>query len=165
METSLESYQDVVEAMRDAEQQCFVQMCGLEASTLNRTLTSMAAQAFLYNKGSSRQNLPDVTTASTLADIARDMRMNIYFERVSEKMSQWVSQGEELAFAKARAADIGQYLEMVQAERHVHGLSKEMFWGLWRAALSDGRGGEKVKAFLATANDQFICSVGFMDSP
>ena len=71
------------------------------------------------------------------------------------KMKQWVVEGQQLAFFKARACDIGQYYDMVGICNHVHGLSKEMFWGLWEAALYDGFGGEKVDAFLATANDGF----------
>lgn len=155
METSLWNYEDVVQDLQNAELDDIVKMCDLEEKTLERTLTTMATQAYLYNKGSSREELPDVTCGETLSDIARDMRMQIYFERVREKMAQWTSQGEQLAFLKARASDIGQYTEMVDAHKHVHGMSKEMFWGLWEAAICDGYGGDKVWAFLRTANDSF----------
>jgi hypothetical protein len=82
------------------------------------------------------------------------MRLRIYEKRVQTKMTQWVAEGRKLAFCKARACDIGQYSNML-GNHHVHGLSKEMFWGLWDAAIHDGYGGEKVEAFLATANNEF----------
>ena len=155
METSLDSYQDVVQDLQNASLGSFSEMCDVTEAEQDRTLTAMTAQVLLYNRGAQRQNLPDVRCSETLGDMARDMRMHVYQRRVGEKMTQWKSEGEMLVFMKARAADIGQYMEMLQVSTHVHGLNKETFWALWEAAVHDGCGGEKVKLFLETACDCF----------
>ena len=160
METSLDNYADVVQDLQNTTIDSFLEMCDISEAEGSRTLATMAAQAHLYTKGSQRQNLPDVRCNETISNLARDMRMNIYERRVGEKMAQWKSVGEELAFMKARAADIGQYADMVNATTHVHAMSKEMFWALWEAAVYDGSGGEKVRTFLETANQSFCYKYG-----
>ena len=65
-------------------------------------------------------------------------------------MQQWASEGKELAFTRG-ASDIKQYEGMIGG--HAHGLTKDMIWGLWEAAMYDGFGGEKVMAFLDQANN------------
>ena len=127
METSLENYQDVVEDLQNSiqitnadgaieEDGLFLGMCDIPRKDADRTLTTMAAQAFLYNRGSSRQELADVRDGETLSRMARDMRMRIYSDRVREKLAQWSDQGELLTFTRARAADIGQYLELAKSQ-------------------------------------------------
>merc|ERR1712224_91493 len=151
METSRENYSDVIHNLQNTRAGTFMEMCEITKADHTRTITAIAAQAYLHSRGSQRQNLPDVRCKETIESMARDMRMCIYDDRVKVKMSQWKNEGEELAFARARAADIGQYTSMTTAKSHVHGLSKEMFWALWEAAVYDGSGGEKVHAFLQTA--------------
>lgn len=155
METSLDSYKDVVEFLQQGQHlPSFAEMCDIDPKAIQRTLVTMACQAYLCNKGALRDDLPDVRCGETLKLVALDMRMRIYAKRVQQKMARWTSEGQQLAFHKARACDIGQYEGMIGCQ-HVHGLSKEMFWGLWEAAIHDGHGGEKVRAFLETANEGF----------
>mmetsp|Transcript_6637 Transcript_6637/g.9850 ORF Transcript_6637/g.9850 Transcript_6637/m.9850 type:complete len:1386 (+) Transcript_6637:93-4250(+) len=156
METSLEDYDDVVHDLTVTPARTYLEACDIDEAHVDRTFVTIAAQAFLNNKGADRGvNLPDVRDGKTLRDIARDMRMRIYMERVGEKMTQWKNEGERMVFLKARVADIGQYAEMVSARQHVHGLTKEDFWGLWEAAVGDGHNSEKVRTFLETACNEF----------
>jgi len=73
-------------------------------------------------------------------------------------MRQWHRVGSDVTVARARAVDIGQYAAF--CGNHVHGLDGPTFWGLWRAAKADGYQGEKVKAFLSTANCGFVSKYG-----
>ena len=57
-------------------------MCGLAKGTLKRTLTAMALQAYLHNKGSSQQDMLDVTSNNPLCDMAHGMQKKIYLECV-----------------------------------------------------------------------------------
>mmetsp|Transcript_3870 Transcript_3870/g.8273 ORF Transcript_3870/g.8273 Transcript_3870/m.8273 type:complete len:905 (-) Transcript_3870:256-2970(-) len=155
IETSMENYADVVNDLQNAPMLSIYEACEIEEHNQAETFTAMAAQAYLYSKGASRHDLSDVRSNDTLCDMARDLRMRIYTDRVAAKMRQWANEGEQLSFLRARAADIGQYTDMVQASTHVHGLDKATFWGLWEAAVHDGHGGEKVRAFLNTANEGF----------
>jgi len=157
METSLSDYADVVGSLTGVTVRPYAEACDIDKATTDRTLVTMAAQAFLNGRGADRgMDLPDVRDEETLCDIARDMRMRIYSDRVREKMAQWKCEGERMVFLKARVSDIGTYEGMVNAQRHAHGLSKEDFWGLWEAAVCDeSAGGEKVRAFLETANETF----------
>jgi uncharacterized protein YegL len=156
METSLASYRDVVEDMKHTDLGVSTSlhvMCDMDIRTMRRSVTAMAAQAYLYNAGANRfEGLPDVLSDSTLCEMARDMRMQIYFGCVQEKMAQWRDDGQQAAFARARVSDIVQYRQFIGS--HVHGLNKEMFWGLWEAAKhSDDT--DKLDAFLETANAEF----------
>jgi len=128
----------------------------------------MAAQAFLHHSSKSRRTtevggaladpLGDVRDAETLRELAKDLRMQIYTDRVADKMRQWQRVGSEVTIARARAADIGQYAGLCGV--HVHGLDGPTFWGLWYAAKADGYNGVKVKAFLCSANCGFVGKYG-----
>jgi hypothetical protein len=128
-----------------------------------RMLATMTAQGFLHYNSSKRRTvarggsllepLGDVRDGQTLRNLAIDLRMLIYQRRVGAKMRQWKSVGSDIVVAKARAADIGQYMDMLKV--HAHGLDKPTFWGLWDAARSEGPAGEKVKFFLSKANEAF----------
>merc|ERR1711862_915335 len=122
-----------------------------------RVLATIAAQAFMHQSSQLRRTvaaggmlsepLGDVRDGATLREIAVDLRMVTYDEQVAAKMREWTRLGASLFFQKARAAVLEQYSQLCGAAPHVHGLDKQTFWGLWRAAR-----GEKAKAFLATAN-------------
>jgi len=128
-----------------------------------RMLATMTAQAFLHynsnrrrsmaNGGSLLDPLGDIRDGLTLRNLCIDLRMCIYQERVQAKMRQWKSVGSDIVITKARAADMGQYIQFFHG--HAHGLDKPTFWGLWSAAKSDGYDGEKVKYFLSRANYAF----------
>merc|ERR1712224_408814 len=146
-------------------------LIGIKTHTVERVFATIAAQAFLHQSSKSRRTtdvggdltepLGDVRDADTLRELAKDLRMQTYTDRVAEKMRQWQRVGSELTVARARAADIGQYsaLCLLRGD-HVHGLDKPTFWGLWYAAKADGHKGEKVKAFLSTAEGGFIEKYG-----
>ncbi len=89
----------------------------------------------------------------TLQEAAREIRMKIYFERVKKKLSEWRTVGEESIFFEARAADISAFSGMCSS--HVHGLDKQTFWGLWRAAKNT-KNETKILTFLSTANESFF---------
>merc|ERR1711879_245296 len=126
-----------------------------------RVLATIAAQAFMHQSSQLRRTvaaggllsepLGDVRDSATLRAITVDLRMAIYDERLAVKMQEWGRLGASLTFQKARAADLEQYSELCAAAPHVHGLDKQTFWGLWRAAT-----GEKAKAFMQTANQGFV---------
>lgn len=146
-----------------------VALLGIKPHAATRVFATIAAQAFLHQSSKSRRTidvggmlaepLGDVRDAETLRELAKDLRMEIYFDRVTEKMHQWKSIGSEVTFARARAADIGQYESLCGV--HLHSLNKPTFWGLWHAAEADGHNGEKVKAFLCKANKDFVDKYGY----
>merc|ERR1712048_525966 len=124
---------------------------GVERATeAPRILATIAAQAFLHQSsqlrrttavgGSLQEPLGDVRDSNTLRSLCVELRMAIYEERVIAKMREWGQLGASLTFQRARAVDLEQYSHMCGS--HVHGLDKQSFWGLWRAAR-----GDKVQAF------------------
>jgi len=145
-----------------------VALLGIEPHIAKRVFATIAAQAFLHQSSKSRRTteaggtlaepLGDVRDADTLRELAKDLRMQTYTDRVAEKMRQWHRVGSDVTVARARAADVGQYAALCGG--HVHGLDGPTFWGLWRAAKADGRNGEKVKAFLSRANMEFVSKNG-----
>ena len=90
-----------------------------------------------------------------LQKAAREMRMEIYFKRVSDKMATWKVEGERATYFRARAADIVQFSELVDARPHVHNFDKPTFWGLWNAAKVS-QNADKIAKFLSTANEEFV---------
>jgi len=100
--------------------------------------------------------LPDVrNSGEVLREVAVRLRMAVYRKRVRQKMAKWQQVGSEVVVARARAADLGQFIELCGGSCHAHGLDKPTFWGLWRAATEDCHEGAKVAHFLGLANDEF----------
>merc|ERR1712107_435445 len=107
-----------------------------------RTLASMAAQAFLHCSSSSRRTLADggalheplgdVRDISTLLGICRDLRMAFYQDSVAVKMREWGQVGASMMYQRALVADLDQFSQMWTG--HAHRLDGPTFWGLWRAA-------------------------------
>merc|ERR1712127_285183 len=167
MEVCPSAFEDVITALKkpvNSSLAGIVALLGVESRTVKRVFATMAAQAFLHPSSKSRRTtevggaladpLGDVRDAETLRELAKDLRMQIYTDRVAEKMRQWQRVGSEVTIARARAADIGQYTAL--CGRHLHSLDKPTFWGLWYAAKADGYNGEKVKSFLCRANRDFV---------
>uniref|UniRef100_A0A7S3T6L3 Uncharacterized protein n=1 Tax=Strombidinopsis acuminata TaxID=141414 RepID=A0A7S3T6L3_9SPIT len=167
LETSPAAYEDVIKSLRAAPHTDVVPLqawLGVKEKQLRQVCAALAGQAFLHHSSATRRTgdaggqleepLGDVRDAGTLAGLAVELRMAIYMERVAAKMQEWHRIGTDIVIAKARAADIGQYAALC-GPGHVHGLNKETFWGLWRAAKADGYGGLKVKEFLCRANTDF----------
>lgn len=161
MESGSDLYADVVKTLqaplRKNEQLRYV--LGIQrASEAPRVLATIAAQAFLHQSSQRRRTtdaggvldepLGDVRHSDTLRSMCVDLQMATYEERVAAKMKEWGRLGASLTFQKARAADLEQYSHMCGS--HVHGLDKQTFWGLWKAAK-----GDKAKQFLKTANEGF----------
>jgi len=171
MEDCPSAFEDVITALQkpvNTSLDGIVALLGIEPRTVKRVFATIAAQAFLHQSSKSRRTtdvggilaepLGDIRDAGTLRELAKDLRMQIYTDRVAEKMRQWHRVGSEVTVARARAADIGQYATLCGC--HVHGLDGPTFWGLWHAAKADGYNGEKVKAFLGTANSGFVSKYG-----
>ncbi|CAJ1453665.1 unnamed protein product [Effrenium voratum] len=129
----------------------------------DRVLATMAAQAFLHQSSRSRRTvdnggclteiLPDVRHGNTLRELAVDVRMAIYDERVEAKSQEWASVGAGMSFELGHAADVDGFKALCWRASHVHGLDKATFWGLWRAAKRDR---EKAQVFVRSANEGFV---------
>jgi predicted RNA-binding Zn-ribbon protein involved in translation (DUF1610 family) len=171
MEVCPSAFEDVITVLQkpvSASLDGIVALLGIESHNVNRVFATIAAQAFLHQSSRSRRTtevggtlaepLGDVRDAETLRELAKDLRMQIYSDRVVEKMRQWQRVGSEVTITRARAADIGQYDALCGV--HVHSLDGPTFWGLWHAAKADGHNGEKVKAFLSRANREFVGKYG-----
>jgi len=171
MEDCPSAFADLIRVLQKPVDNSFngiASLLGIEPRTKKRVFATMAAQAFLHQSSKSRRTtdvggvlaepLGDVRDADTLREIAKDLRMQFYTDRVAEKMRQWHRVGSDVARVKACAADIGQYASI--CGDHVHGLDGPTFWGLWHAAKADGHNGEKVKAFLSRANQGFVAKYG-----
>eukprot|EP00930_Biecheleria_cincta_P055671 TRINITY_DN41970_c0_g1_i1.p1 TRINITY_DN41970_c0_g1~~TRINITY_DN41970_c0_g1_i1.p1 ORF type:complete len:1146 (-),score=258.09 TRINITY_DN41970_c0_g1_i1:213-3650(-) len=168
MESGPEAYADVVHELQKpaSSKDTLRSWLGVtRACEAERVLATVAAQAFMHQSsqlrrtvaagGSLAEPLGDVRDGATLRAISVDIRMAIYDERVAAKMQEWGRLGASLTFQRARAADLEQYSSLCAAAPHVHGLDKQTFWGLWRAATE-----EKAKAFLQTANQGFVSKYG-----
>lgn len=168
MESGPEAYADVVRELQKpaSNKDSLRALLGVtRPCEASRVLATIAAQAFLHQSsqlrrtvaagGSLAEPLGDVRDGATLRAISVDLRMAIYDERVAAKMQEWGRLGASLTFQKARAADLEQYSDLCAAASHVHGLDKQTFWGLWRAAT-----GPKAKVFLQTANQGFVVKFG-----
>lgn len=159
MEKGLECYKDVLFCLRNQRQTLELHdACDFNELHLERIVATMTAQAMLCSESSDRRNLPDVREADTLSQIAVRLRMETYMGNVAAKMKDWQAVALDVTAARARAADIGQFESMLGS--HAHGLSKGAFWGLWYAAKHDGYNGEKVRAFLEKANEEFANKYG-----
>jgi hypothetical protein len=167
MESGPAAYADVIHGLQArAGHKDLRAWLGIETkSEAPRVLATIAAQAFMHQSSQLRRTveaggtlpapLGDVRDSATLRAIAVNLRMDTYEQRVAAKMQEWGRLGASLTFQKARAADLEQYSQLCGSASHVHGLDKQTFWGLWRAAA-----GEKAKAFLQTANQGFVAKHG-----
>lgn len=171
MEQCPSAFEDVITALQkpvDTSLDGIAAFLEIQPSNVKRVFATVAAQAFLHQSSQSRRTtevggtlsepLGDVRDAETLHELAKDLRMKTYTDRVAEKMRQWHRIGSDVTIARARAVDIGQYATF--CGNHVHGLDGPTFWGLWRAAKADGYHGEKVMAFLSRANCEFVSKYG-----
>jgi hypothetical protein len=172
MEDCPSAFEDVINLLqkpvKNTSLEGIVTLLGIEPDAVRRVFATIAAQAFLHQCSRSRRTtdvggilaepLGDVRDTDTLRELAKDLRMQIYTDRVAEKMRHWQRVGSEVVVARARAADVGQYATLCGG--HAHGLDGPTFWGLWRAAKADGHNGEKAKAFLSRANRDFVNKYG-----
>jgi len=162
MEAGHAAYADVLTSVHARTETAELpKACDFGGEALERVCATMAAQAMLCSDSCERHNLPDVREADTLRQIAVRLRMDTYAGHVAAKMRDWRAVALDVTAARARAADIGQFQAMLGS--HAHGLSKGAFWGLWDAAKHDGYGGEKVRAFLESANGEFANKYGSKD--
>lgn len=165
LETGPRAYADVIDALRapPGPLGSLAAWLDVQPRDLPQVCAAMAAQAFLHHSsqlrrvravgGTSAEPLGDVRRSTTLQEMVVDLRMSFYMDDVASKVQEWHRVGTDITIARARACDIAQYSHMCGS--HVHGLSKEAFWGLWRAAKADGHNGEKVREFLRRANQGF----------
>jgi len=166
MEAGPEAFADLIKILQKpaGSNETLRVFLGIERpSEAPRVLATIAAQAFLNQSsqlrrtiavgGSLHEPLGDVRDSNTLRALCVELRMAVYEERVAEKMREWGRVGSSLTFQRARAADLEQYAHMCGS--HVHSLDYCTFWGLWKAAK-----GEKAKAFLSSANREFLYKHG-----
>lgn len=171
MEFGPAAYADVVEALGAPVAPKALDLCSwfeVDQKELPRVVAAIAGQAFLHSSSSQRrlaavggslaEPLPDVREEEALGALAVELRMAVYGERVVAKVQEWRRVGVDMTVARARVADLGQYTAMCGS--HVHGLSKQSFWGLWRAAKRAGDDGAKVREFLRSANHGFVQKFG-----
>eukprot|EP00440_Ansanella_granifera_P008017 gb/GFBE01008678.1/.p1 GENE.gb/GFBE01008678.1/~~gb/GFBE01008678.1/.p1 ORF type:complete len:1041 (+),score=255.90 gb/GFBE01008678.1/:1-3123(+) len=162
MERGRPAYKDVLAVLQSERPAMELHgACDFDKAHQQRILATMTAQAMLCSDSSERRELPDVREADTLSQIAVRLRMDTYSGRVAMKLQDWRAVAVDVTAARARAADIGQFEGMIGC--HAHGLCKGSFWGLWDAARHDGYGGEKVRAFLSKANQDFANKYGSKD--
>ena len=154
METSVENYADVIESLKHIILQTPQEILGIFPDEVNSIFLKIGVSAIFKGmlEEPLRSNAFSCGDEDTLHEAAREMRMKIYFERVQEKLMQWKSDGEGIVYEQARVADIAQFHGMIS--RHVHGMSKEDFWGLWKAAKNT-KNAEKIAIFLSSANKDF----------
>lgn len=165
MEKGPQAYIDVVQALQTTKKPQLDLAKWLDVKgpyEANRVLATMAAQAFLHQSSKLRRTvdaggalaepLPDVRDGETLRNLAVDIRMAIYDERVARKNEEWASKGRMLTLRLAATAGVAEYEAMLGRATHVHGLDKYTFWGLWDASKRDKA---KMSAFLRTANHGF----------
>merc|ERR1712217_915875 len=158
MEIGPRTWADVVSSLqrKPTSKESLRALLGVERpSEIPPVLATIAAQALLHSSsslrrltsagGSLREPLGDVLDSNTLRALCVQLRMQIYEDRVAEKMREWGKLGASLTYQRARAVDLEQYAGMCGGG--VHHLDKPTFWGLWNAAS-----GEKAKAFLSSAN-------------
>eukprot|EP00490_Sorites_sp_Unknown_P025547 CAMPEP_0114688316 /NCGR_PEP_ID=MMETSP0191-20121206/63346_1 /TAXON_ID=126664 /ORGANISM="Sorites sp." /LENGTH=1102 /DNA_ID=CAMNT_0001975657 /DNA_START=40 /DNA_END=3348 /DNA_ORIENTATION=+ len=165
MEKGTQAYADVVQALQtkkspDLDLAKWLDVKGSREA--KRALATIAAQAFLHQSSKLRRTvdaggclsepLPDVRDGETLRNLAVDIRMAIYDERVAQKNKAWASDGKMLILRSAGNASLAEYEAFLGRATHVHGLDKSTFWGLWEASKKDKA---KMSAFLRTANLYF----------
>merc|ERR1712054_608104 len=141
MEVCPSAFEDVITALQKPVKfslSGIVALLEIEPRVAKRVFATIAAQAFLHHSSKSRRTadvggtlaepLGDVRDAETLSELAKDVRMQIYTARVAEKMRNWYRVGSEVTVARARVADIGQYVALCGVD--VHRLDRPTFWGL-----------------------------------
>lgn len=165
MEKGPQAYIDVVQALQTKKSPQLDLAKWLDVKgpyEANRVLATVAAQAFLHQSSKLRRTvdaggtlaepLPDVRHGETLRNLAVDVRMAIYDQRVARKNEEWANKGRMLTLRLAATAGVAEYEAMLGRASHVHGLDKCTFWGLWEASKRDKA---KMSAFLRTANYGF----------
>lgn len=158
MEIGLQSYQDVIDSLKKIKLESPRQILAIGAAEAQSLFLSMGVSAIyesmLQKKCEGADALALHDDQAVLHEVAREMRMIIYLQRVQEKVSQWKVVGEDRVFFEARTADIVQFIDMVSMKAHVHSFDMPTFWGLWNAA-KNSQNAEKIAAFLSTANGEF----------
>jgi hypothetical protein len=168
MESGPEAYMDIIHALQRpvGSNESLRALLGVEhPCDAERVLAAVVAQAFLHSTPASRrvvenggtlaEPLGDVHDSATLRSICLDLRMAVYDERAAAKAVEWrrlIQSVEYKVRMAARVADVDEFCNM--CGDHVHGLSKTVFWALWRGA-SDDPTGRLGKAFLRKANHGF----------
>jgi len=153
METGLSSYQYILDKLKKIEFENLRDILGVDIGEFQSLLLRIGVEA-IYTAVLDKPLISSMLRQDEdiLNEVAREMRMKIYFDRVKDKMAQWKDEGQSLVYYSAKAADIAQFSEMLDG--HAHGLEKHRFWGLWNAAKNT-KNAEKIAHFLKKANDCF----------
>merc|ERR1712127_711984 len=101
-------YADVIQALGQpvGSDMALHSLLGVDEKELPRVCAALAGQAFLHHSshlrrttlvgGSLQRPLTDVRDASALRDLAVELRMAIYMERVAAKMREWRKVGQSM---------------------------------------------------------------------
>eukprot|EP00668_Euglena_longa_P001619 GGOE01001912.1.p1 GENE.GGOE01001912.1~~GGOE01001912.1.p1 ORF type:complete len:1281 (-),score=336.11 GGOE01001912.1:239-3772(-) len=112
---------------------------------------AMVLQAFLHHVSANRQQLGDTNDGTTLRELVKDLRMDVYMGRLHSKNAARQAIIGCLVYEKAIEADEDDFGLLVGA--HAHGLPRQEFWALARAAKC--LSGRKREIFLDKCNTPF----------
>jgi 2'-5' RNA ligase len=115
----------------------------------DQVATTMFLQAVLHHTSQTRCdiNMKSVLDSVTLQDMIIDLRMIIYCKLSKVKKEKWLSIIGDVTYQNALNSDINVYTMMIG--KHTHGHSKDVFWGMLKAAMYDN---DKMSAFKNRSN-------------
>jgi len=150
MEAGPQAYADVVQLTQQppAKKDMPAGLLGVRHEDAQRTVATMVAQAYLHAMPESRRTkdrggildepLGDVREEQTLRGLAVELRMLYYYDVLAKIMKE----NEELQ-------------RSLGGLEHVHSLSKQDFWRLWKVSFGVTR-----RRFLSKANQGFVNRYG-----
>ena len=122
---------------------------GAAETSRDATALAMFLQATLHHRSQTRREITErsVVDAETLAEMVVDLRMAHYFVACKVKRQHWLSMIGDVTYEAAYKGDLSVFAGMVGV--HTHGLGKDQFWGMLRAAKNDS---DKLALFLSRSN-------------
>lgn len=96
-------------------------------------------------------DLKNVLYSDTLQDIVIDLRIAPYFDACKVKRQQWLQVIGNITFEQAFSGDESVFEHMIG--RHTHGLNREQFWAMARAAKDNQA---KRDIFIRKSNEQYL---------
>lgn len=112
-------------------------------------MLTMFLQAAMHQTSNTRVGINEksVLESETLHDLIRDLRMAIYFDLCKVKKSEWLKIIGDVTYAEALTSDVNVFSSMIGV--HTHGLNKEKFWAMLKAAIHND---DKISVFKSKSN-------------
>jgi hypothetical protein len=123
---------------------------GANGTNAERTVLALVVQSLLFHTSGDRKDLQDVRDGETMRGFAKEMRMDVYRARLSEKRKEESKVAGGMIFTMSTSATIDEFAAMMPS--HAHGLTSEKFWGFARATKRDKA---KANIFLKLCNQPF----------